>query len=273
MEKNLVVSPTGRYDYCQEKWVLGKRHFDLMLINYSNTSGKNLNKCDYYFEAKGFKFEIIKKAIEANIAVIKKYDFIWFPDDDLEISTRSINTLFRICRRYHLSLAQPSVSNSDVIHFFTRRRLYSVLRYVNFVELMCPLFSREALFKVIDTFAINRSGYGIDWLWAERLKKENIAVVDAVSVYHARKLFSGEFYKKLNSLDVSFDKEGDCLLQRKELKVEYKQYGKVLRSWAKIFNILCPSPTAGILATKLWSFIVEAKRDITKKIFVNRQFK
>ncbi len=236
-KKYLILSPTGADDLYQKEWVRGRRDFDVMLVNYSDSPGKHFDICDYYFEAKGFKFEVIKEAIESNIELIKKYDFIWLPDDDLKIKSLEINTLFQICRQYNLALAQPSVIRGEIIHSFLRRRFHCILRYVNFVELMCPVFSREALFKVLDTFTINRSAYGIDWLWAERLKKERVAVIDAVGVHHKRKLFSGKIYKKFNSLGISPKEDAIEILERYKLKVCYRQYGKVLKPWAKLLNI------------------------------------
>ena len=238
MKKYLVLSPIELNDVYQKKWVEGQKDFDFMLVNYSGLPRERFSWCDYYYEVKGFKYEIIKKAVEANIDLIKKYDFIWCPDGDLDISTKEINTLFRICREHKLNLAQPSVSNSLVMHFIVRRRPYCILRYVNFVELMCPVFSRETLFKVLDTFNLNRSGHGIDWLWAKRIGSKRMAIIDAVSVYHTRRPCSGSNYKQINSSSVSVREE--CLRLLSDYGLEegyYKHYGSILRPWAKVLKL------------------------------------
>ena len=209
-----------------------------MLINYSDAPGKYRNGSDYYFEAKGFKFEITKDAIDANADLVRQYDFIWLPDNDLAISTNKINALFHLCRDYNLELAQPAVRNNFVTHTTTIRRPHCILRYVNFVELMCPMFSKASLFQVLDTFKLNRSEFGIDWIWAERLKSKRIAIIDAVNVYHCKKVFSGEYYKKLRALGISQKDESSEIFRKFGLQPHYEEYGRVFKPWAKMSGFI-----------------------------------
>lgn len=112
-----------------------------------------------------------------------------------------------------------------------------VLRYINYVELMCPIFRVESLFKVLDTFAINRSGWGIDWIWAERLKGKRIAVIDEASVIHEKAVGSGVLYKKLGEMHVSAYDEMAAVLKAHGLVVHHEEYGRVFKPWAKKIGI------------------------------------
>ena len=123
----------------------------------------------------GLKLSILKKAIESNIEIINQYDSIWLPDDDLSISTDEINLLFMRFNEYFLDAAQPAVKNNFYNYGVTRKRYFSKLRYVNFIEMMCPLFNTRTLIKLLPTFEINKSGFGVDWLWSQKLAGHKVA--------------------------------------------------------------------------------------------------
>lgn len=119
------------------------------------------------------------------------YQFIWLPDDDLMTSWQDVNQLFAICRRYSLLLAQPSIDpKSNVNHAITGTHLDYALRFTNFVEIMCPVFGRDALRVATGTFRDTISGYGLDNLWPQLLGgvPGRIAIIDALSVEHTRPL-------------------------------------------------------------------------------------
>lgn len=70
-------------------------------------------------------------------------------------------------------------------------------RHTNFVEIMAPLFSRQALLQCLFTFNISISGYGLDLIWPKVLgwPTDKIALFDSVSVRHTRPIGSGPVYK------------------------------------------------------------------------------
>ena len=83
---------------------------------------------------------------------------------------------------------------------------------------MCPVFKREALGKVLHTFTLNKSGWGLDAAWGHILREKKIAIIDSVGVYHdpwneSPKKPKGwfykkgpdqkDYYKKLTALDVN----------------------------------------------------------------------
>jgi len=61
------------------------------------------------------------------------------------------------------------------------------LRFVNFVEMMCPVFSASMLSRALPLFSVKLET-GIDLLWCRLLDEAHykFAVIDAVSVRHTR---------------------------------------------------------------------------------------
>ena len=117
------------------------------------------------------------------------YDYVAFPDDDLAWSWRGVNVAFERMRDFDLLLAQPSLDPAGhVIHAITQRNEGTSIRYTNFVEVMTPIFSREALRLCAETFALSRSGFGLDHLWPKMLgePEHRIAIIDETSVVHTR---------------------------------------------------------------------------------------
>jgi hypothetical protein len=120
---------------------------------------------------------------------LNRYDNIWLPDDDLLTSWRDINKLFNIFRFQKLDLAQPSLEpTSFVTHPVTARNPDFFLRYTNFVELMCPLFTKDALKLCLPTFNASVSGFGLDHIWSLLLGRlpGRMAIIDDVAVAHTR---------------------------------------------------------------------------------------
>jgi hypothetical protein len=189
MTKNLIISPTGENSLVRE-WVKETPNFDLVLLCYGNDEEKaSIFKqyTPYVFIGKGEKFHLIKSFILENLDFISKYQYIWLPDDDASISTFNINKLFKTAEEYNLMLCQPSM-NGYVSHNITLPVTNNILRYTNFVEVLAPLFSLEALLKVYQTFDLNYSGWGYDYLWPYLLgyPQDKIAIIDNIIMTHTR---------------------------------------------------------------------------------------
>jgi hypothetical protein len=202
--RNLIIATVG--DSSQHhSWLAGSesRSFDLALLYYGNKTGAFSEHADYYFSQPGFKYPLIAGALEQLGDRINQYDFIWTPDDDIATDTSAINRLFQVSADYLLPIAQPAIAQGDASYQALRQQSDVLLRYSRFAEVMCPVFSREALLKVKTTFCKTLSGWGIDWVWTRLVDERRIAVVDAVGVDHIRPLRAGEAYRRLSEQGVS----------------------------------------------------------------------
>ena len=134
------------------------------------------------------KFTALKKLIHRG-SILWDYDYLMFPDDDLQMKWSDLNIMFGICSEYQLQLAQPSLHADGVINYpNSKQNPEYLLRFVTMIEIMAPIFSRQALRSCIYTFDLNDSGYGIDYAWSKLVDGPltKIAVIDRVAVHHTR---------------------------------------------------------------------------------------
>jgi len=161
---NLVISPAGDKSV-HKQWLVGKPNFELVLLYY----GEDLNIAKSYtqdtsnvYASKGFKWWLIKSFIEDNLEWVSQFEYIWFPDDDIEIDTENINKLFDLAKQYSLWLCQPSL-----------------LGYA--------------------TFDVNYSSWGLDGIWPYLLghPKDKIAILDTIIMRHTKPPGNPELYSQI----------------------------------------------------------------------------
>lgn len=200
--KYLIVARVGDKSLHRE-WISHseKRNFDILLDYYGNVPNKYRDECDFYVQSKGLKWPGLYAILKTHRSLILQYDSVWFPDDDISVDTLTINFMFEVFTKYQLDLAQPALTrDSFFTHGITIQNPEFKLRFTDFVEVMVPLFSREALEKVWTTFGESQSGWGLDNIWPKYLGYPDgkIAIIDETPVKHTRPVGGGELYQKLN---------------------------------------------------------------------------
>lgn len=206
VRRHLVILRAGDKSLHPE-WIQGPRHFDLLISYYGSTPDCHRQDADHYEMRKGPKWSCIADLLAARPELIEEYDNFWFPDDDLSVSTDTLNRMFALFEGLGLDLAQPALTpNSYFSWALLLQREGHVARYSQFVEVMAPLFTRETLRRVLPTFAESRSGWGLDWVWPTLLAphQAKIAILDATPVWHTRPI-GGELYKNNPDLDPRLD--------------------------------------------------------------------
>jgi hypothetical protein len=167
------------------------RSWDLCVSSYSPDPDTSFDQAEYVtHQPHQRKFQAIHDLFFDG-SPLWGYERIWLPDDDLMMRWSDINLLFHLARKYDLDLSQPSllpVEGCFITHGITRQQPESVLRFVDFVEIMCPVFSARALRICLGTFRDSLSGFGLDHLWPALLggSRTRIAVIDATGVVHTR---------------------------------------------------------------------------------------
>jgi hypothetical protein len=99
-------------------------------------------------------------------------------------------------------MTQPVLSRGSFKSWKILKKKYlSGIRYLSAVELMCPALSKTAMNELYPTFCLNESGWGIDILWGELIRKKfgnkSIAVCDLLTAKHTKPVGKGELYSKL----------------------------------------------------------------------------
>ncbi|OIJ10774.1 hypothetical protein BKP35_13170 [Anaerobacillus arseniciselenatis] len=198
----LVIARVGDSSLHKE-WLIPSKHknFDLYLEYYGNGNNNFRSDCDYYGEAKDVKWPRMYQLMEDWKDRIFEYDAVWFPDDDISTDCFKINEMFHLFVDNNLSLAQPALTHdSHWSHYVTLLNDKAVLRYTNFVEVMAPIFSKEALQLLWTTFKKCRSGWGLDSVWPKILgyPHNKVAIIDKTPVKHTRPIGGGSLYKEIN---------------------------------------------------------------------------
>jgi hypothetical protein len=204
MPRNLVISPVGGRSR-HRTWIgePSRQQFDLFLIDYANPPAVDARDARYYVHRPGLKWELIASLADEHADTLGQYDAIWCPDDDIAADTATVNRLFELFHQHQLQLAQPAIASGQVSYRTLLRRPRTLLRYTPFVEVMCPIFSRQAFWKAVPTFLLSRSGWGIDWAWTKLFRQSEMAILDAAAVDHTGLRAASTFYRKLADQGIS----------------------------------------------------------------------
>ena len=233
----LVIAAVGDSSLHPE-WISDGPDFDVVLLNYGAQKVSAEGPVIRVVECKGHKFHLIKDFIDAEPELVNSYDYIWLPDDDLSISANGINTMFAIASRRNLQLGQPSVKGYYT-QDFTVRQSDDEVRFTPMVEIMAPIFRRDALLQLKHTFKDNESGWGLDYVWPHLLgyPPSGVGVIDTISVIHTRpvgKLYSHRFrVKPPRELEIVLWKHG---LHRQCLRAMLR------RTWVRFKSKVRPRP-------------------------------
>jgi hypothetical protein len=170
--------------------------------------------------------------IVALLPELSRYEAIWFPDDDIRVDPAGVERMFATFRAHRMLLAQPSLADgSYVAHEITRWNGSFEVRFTNFVEAMCPLFSRDALRACAPSLTKVYSAFGLDMVWARILgePRDRVGMIDAAPVVHSRPIGGGTWRRP-----PGLDPQGDLVNILSEYGVErpfkFRTYGGVLRA-------------------------------------------
>lgn len=226
MKRKCIISGVGK-DSFHKSWTCScTKDIDLHLLVYDNSFEMHKNDTKFIAAGKGQKFRLIHEYLSEHKNFMAGYDYFYFPDDDVFIDDVNINKLFGYMETYELDLAQPALTNSYHSFASTVKQPDSILRYTNFVEMMQPCFSREALMKCFYTFNINESGWGMDFHWGTIIDSNNkkVAIIDDVTSVHTRpaRLTPEQRQER--------DKELKDYLDKFKITPKIWEYGKVMKN-------------------------------------------
>ena len=238
--RNLVIVRAGNKSL-HPNWLAGEtpRNWDLV-VNYFGDDPDIYRAEDIRrIDSKGPKWPPLQALIEGNPQFLDDYDYVWFPDDDLEMAKADMNRFFDICKQNSLELAQPSLTaRSPVTHPLVLNNSWSKVRFTNFVEVMAPCFSAPCLRRLVGTFGETRSGWGIDWLWPRLVPNpgSGIAIVDDVVIHHTRPL-GGPNYDAMRAAGLSPREELESFVDSHGIKKTQIEIHRVVLKSGKVKEI------------------------------------
>lgn len=212
---NLVIATVGDRS-CHGSWLPAgeARRYDVMLIHYGADAACDLHGAEYVGRRRGYKFELLADVVEVHRDLLDAYDRIWCPDDDIRSSPPVIGRMFDLFRDRGFLLAQPAIAAGEASYAVLRRMAATSYRLTPFVEVMCPLFTRDAFFRSAALFRESRSGWGIDCVWSTRFPPARMAIIDEAAVEHTGRLGRGPLYRSLEALGIDPAAECEALVAR-----------------------------------------------------------
>jgi hypothetical protein len=216
VRKNLILSVVGD-ESVHRSWLAGSepREFDVALVYFGDQPGRYAADAEHYLERRGIKFELLHQLLHSEWSgLAEQYERIWIPDDDVAGDLATANRLFRIAAEQRLEVCQPAIDRGDMSFQTLRAEPGYLLRYSRFVEIMCPLFTRAALQKVLPLFVANRSAWGIDWVWSTWFGERELAVIDAAPMHHTRPLRSGGVHRRLAAAGIDPSRDHHDLMAK-----------------------------------------------------------
>lgn len=202
MHKNAVFVRAGGKSSHRSWLENSDPKFDLIVIGYEGLDKELSEAADLFELIPGTKVRGWFEFFSRHPEMLERYERFAFMDDDLICSASDINRSFELGENFNLSMWQPSLTEDSYFTYsiFQKNPLF-LLRYVNYIEMMCPFMTADTLKSCMPLFDL---GYetGIDRLWCclSPSPDKAYAVLDDVSVRHTRKVgensstqgFSGE---------------------------------------------------------------------------------
>jgi len=187
--KNLVITRVG-VNSLHPGWLDANlpRTWDLYLSPYQQISEEAGLDCQVGEVIAGPKWSGIRDVL-ATWDGWRDYDYVWMPDDDIAVDQESVNRMFDVAARAELDLFAPALNEGSFFaHYIAMRNSSFFGRWVGFVEIMIPGFSRSALERLQPTLDLTETGWGwgLDSVWPKILDYKNVAIIDGVSVGHTR---------------------------------------------------------------------------------------
>jgi hypothetical protein len=186
----LIITRAGK-DSLHRKWLLpdeGQANFDLLVAAYHpDAMGRDSNGVRH-IEISGTKVSGWQRLFAEHPELLDRYQYIALIDDDIEVTTEILNRCFAAGEKHNLSIWQPALSpDSYVTYAASLANPMLKLRYVNYVEMMCPFFSTEVLRACLPLFSLGLES-GIDLIWCSIANEMNgkCAVIDEAIVRHTR---------------------------------------------------------------------------------------
>lgn len=233
-KKNIIIAPCGNKSFLfKESWLKQpeKKEFELCLLFYhEHIDNPSLySRADYFYHLKGFKYHMLYQLLtEIHPEWLTEYEYFYFLDDDIEIDTLQINSLFSLSHALNSLISQAALTKDSFCSWpIFKKKKNSFCRFMGQIEVMAPLFSASALQVCLPSFISNRSSWGIDSAWSALLNypDDKLIVFDIVTMRHTLPVGGGELYKK-----IGVDPHNEWVAVTKQFnakKHNYREYGRL----------------------------------------------
>ena len=175
-----------------ERWLTGvERNFDLMVSYSGDQPGRFGQGVEYYVQMKGPEWPGHHAILSHYMKLIGNYERIAIVRDDIDADAAVWKALLYCAEWFGIDILHPSVSGTAATDL-TRPHPGCILRYVNVVDSLAPIFSRRALERVMGTFSSGLPEGELPLAWSRYLTwpEYRCAIVDTASVTRTRHAWS-----------------------------------------------------------------------------------
>ena len=118
-----------------------------------------------------FKFPAIHKWLTENQAELEQYTHIMLPDADIDFPETAYSKLSeQLDAHSGYEIYHPAITPAANTAWRPLRVAAKNDTPSNFTEIMCPIFTKEALTNLLSTFTLSYSGWALNFIWAQKAK-------------------------------------------------------------------------------------------------------
>jgi hypothetical protein len=185
----LLVARVGRRSL-HDAWLTpaATRDFDVLLSAYAESVEPPTAPGVLFEYRPGSKVAGYAGLLREHAEVVGAYDYVALFDDDILADAATLSRMFALAAQHELKICQPALTHRSYFTFAAVLRHRGLrLRYVNFVEMMCPVFAIETLRARQPLFELGYES-GIDLVWCNlgTPGPRDFAILDAAAVEHTR---------------------------------------------------------------------------------------
>ncbi len=212
-----------------EQWLTATpKPWHLIANFYDDTYQRPLPADMVLVQNQGTKFTGVYRLLKDRPEFFQPYDYILFLDDDILVTEDQVTRLFEVVQALSLKLAQPAVKPESAYTWpVLLEQRGSIGRYLNTVEIMMPVISRDALSVGAYLFGRSISGWGLDFALGQTVSRAfgrgQAGVIDAVSFLHSKAIDTdeGHYYGMLRSHGLS------ALVEERAIRLCYGAQGPI----------------------------------------------
>ncbi|MES0883014.1 hypothetical protein [Roseibium sp. SCP14] len=172
----------------------------------------------HYFS--GGKWTGIYDFFYDNPNYINKYEYFWFPDDDIETTPAVAGQFLDTVVEKNFKLAQPALKPDS--YYADRMTIVNPsfsFRNTNFVELMMPIMHRDIVRRLLPLFKDRHAALGLDFFWHQLTDDpaNEVAIVDATPMGHYRPR-KQHLKSNMSKMQIDIMKERDATFRLFEIK-------------------------------------------------------
>jgi hypothetical protein len=207
-KENLIIVPVGnpidkfvkQLNYPMDvkdhwRWVREERNYQVVAVQYSDFEPEE-GTYDHLIKMKGFKWPIAKELSKQ--FDMTEWEYIGFYDDDVILDWKKMNRSFEIAKDKNFKAFQISLEKGSESQWPCTQQTEGISHsFTNFIEIMCPVFSRSVLpqfMKLANAYDVY-TGWGLDYVLAEYLDIKP-AVIHEVTMFHPPRPDTGSGYDK-----------------------------------------------------------------------------